>query len=354
MYRNCIYCSAHLGENEVLEQFPVGRSLAFDGVKGRLWAVCPACARWNLAPLEERWEAVEAGERLFRDCRVRAHSENVGLAKLRDGTRLIRVGDALPGELAVWRYTARHGRYSLLRDLRATRRVLGLPLIAGGTLAMAGGILAGAAAPVWAGAAAVALMTDRISGTLLGYTPGDRRVVHVVNDPAEPGPAVIRRGHVDDALLSAPDGRMRVMVPFSGDARRGTSGPRRRYVTLWGEDARLFLTRAMTHVNGTGASRWAVEDGAKKLRNLDPDAYVLRCVEGGLPLVTSYRTWRAGTFPVPPQVALALEMALHEVAERRALQGELAGLEEMWRQAEEIAAIADRLPDLPPAAGPRA
>jgi hypothetical protein len=36
-------------------------------------------------------------------------------------------------------------------------------------------------------------------------------------------------------------------------------------------------------------------------------------------------------------------MALHEADERRALEGELAELEERWREAEEIAAIADDL-----------
>jgi AmiR/NasT family two-component response regulator len=41
--------------------------------------------------------------------------------------------------------------------------------------------------------------------------------------------------------------------------------------------------------------------------------------------------------------ALALEMALHEVSERRALAGELAELEARWREAEEIARIADSL-----------
>jgi hypothetical protein len=90
MYRNCIYCAADLGANESVEHFPVGRSVAFDGEKGRLWAVCRRCARWNLAPLEERWEAIEEAERLFRDTRLRAQSENVGLARLRDGTRLVR------------------------------------------------------------------------------------------------------------------------------------------------------------------------------------------------------------------------------------------------------------------------
>ena len=42
-------------------------------------------------------------------------------------------------------------------------------------------------------------------------------------------------------------------------------------------------------------------------------------------------------------VRLALEMAAHEETERRALEGELAALEQMWRDAEEIAAIADDL-----------
>ena len=36
-------------------------------------------------------------------------------------------------------------------------------------------------------------------------------------------------------------------------------------------------------------------------------------------------------------------MALHEEAERRAMQGELAELERAWREAEEIAKIADNL-----------
>jgi hypothetical protein len=36
-------------------------------------------------------------------------------------------------------------------------------------------------------------------------------------------------------------------------------------------------------------------------------------------------------------------MALHEEAEMRALQGELTELEQAWRDAEEIAAIADNI-----------
>lgn len=46
---------------------------------------------------------------------------------------------------------------------------------------------------------------------------------------------------------------------------------------------------------------------------------------------------------LPPTMLLALEMASHEQTEREAMQGELEKLEEEWREAEEIAAIADNM-----------
>jgi hypothetical protein len=46
---------------------------------------------------------------------------------------------------------------------------------------------------------------------------------------------------------------------------------------------------------------------------------------------------------LPHPTRLALEMALHEERERKALEGELRTLEAAWRAAEEIAAISDSL-----------
>jgi hypothetical protein len=104
MYRHCIFCTADFGENQELEDFPIGVQLAFDPDKGRLWAICRRCQRWNLAPIEERWEAVEEAERSFRGATLRAHDENVGIARLTSGMLLVRIGNAPPAELAAWRH----------------------------------------------------------------------------------------------------------------------------------------------------------------------------------------------------------------------------------------------------------
>ncbi len=65
MYSTCIFCTRPLGTNEIIEGFPLGRRLAFDAAKGRLWVVCRKCERWNLTPMEDRWEAIEQCEREF-------------------------------------------------------------------------------------------------------------------------------------------------------------------------------------------------------------------------------------------------------------------------------------------------
>src|SRR5688572_10191764 len=99
MYSTCLFCASRLGSNDVVERFPVGRRVAFDAIKGRLWAVCLSCTQWNLAPLEERWEAVESCEQMFRSTRLRTSTDNVGLARHRSGLELVRVGRPLRPEL---------------------------------------------------------------------------------------------------------------------------------------------------------------------------------------------------------------------------------------------------------------
>jgi hypothetical protein len=110
MYSTCMFCNHDLGRNQVVEHFPVGRRLAFDAAKGRLWVVCRRCERWNLTPIEERWEAIEECEDLFHGIRTRASTDNIGLARHREGTELVRIGEPMRPEFAAWRYGDQFGR----------------------------------------------------------------------------------------------------------------------------------------------------------------------------------------------------------------------------------------------------
>jgi hypothetical protein len=332
VYRNCIFCSADFGTNESLESFPVGRRLAFDGWRGRLWAVCPTCARWNLAPIEERWEAVEQAEKLFRGARLRVQSENVGLAKLPDGTRLVRVGQAVPGELAAWRY----GRQLIHRRKRY--------LVTAGV-----GGAAGIAA--WGGLSALGV---GFVGMWLGFQWVQSRyyqkVLHRISPDDDPdGRGVtLRRWHLPGLRLAGAAGRDDINLEIR-DAHRKEPGwrsevnPRSRdIVVIRGEAARAAIARAMIHVNRQGATEAKLREADRILSDAgSAERVLLETARGGAALGK-----KAGRDPalLRGPGALAFEMALHEESERRALEGELAALEAAWREAEEIAAIADALP----------
>ena len=109
MYAHCVFCRSALGRNEALEAFPWAGAWPSMPRRGGSVA-CPRCERWNLMPLEERWEAIEAAERLYRDARRRVSTEHVGLARLADGTELVRIGRPQRPEFAAWRYGDQFGR----------------------------------------------------------------------------------------------------------------------------------------------------------------------------------------------------------------------------------------------------
>src|SRR5690242_18988359 len=129
MYSTCLFCNSSLGTNHQIAAFPVGRRLAFDPKKGRLWVICTRCGRWNLTPLEERWEAIDECERLFRGTRLRMSTDNVGLARFRGDFELVRIGPALLPEIASWRYGTRLARVQGEREdtrslvVRSTRLI---------------------------------------------------------------------------------------------------------------------------------------------------------------------------------------------------------------------------------------
>src|SRR6476469_4436629 len=162
MFATCLFCNGPLGSNDSNESFPVGRRLAFDAKKGRLWVVCERCGRWNLSPLDERWDAIDQCERAYRSTTLRVSTDNIGLARLGEGLELVRIGAPLRPEFAAWRYGTRFNRRR-----RHTQ------------LAAAGGVVATAAAGVaLAPAIAPYLLTGTISiiaipglTTIMGAVP---------------------------------------------------------------------------------------------------------------------------------------------------------------------------------------
>jgi hypothetical protein len=106
MYRTCAFCNAPLDGDGGPSGLGVGRRLAFDEWRGRLWVVCAKCARWNLTPLDDRLERIEAVARVAQDARLLANTEQVALLRW-ERYDLIRVGKPLRVELSGWRYGER-------------------------------------------------------------------------------------------------------------------------------------------------------------------------------------------------------------------------------------------------------
>ena len=144
MYSTCLFCHSDLGANEVIEHFPIGRRLAFDEEKGRLWVICRSCERWNLTPLEERWEAIEECERLFRGTSLRMSTDHIGLARVSEGLELVRVGSPQRPEMAAWRYGDQFGRRRRRYYMIAAGGAVAVGAIASGYAAL--GLFAGGGA----------------------------------------------------------------------------------------------------------------------------------------------------------------------------------------------------------------
>ena len=386
MHQHCLSCTAPLGRNDLVESFPIGQRLAFDARKGRLWAICPRCRRWNLAPLEERWEAVETLERLFGGSRMRVQSENIGLARLADGTNVVRIGEALEGELAAWRYGSELRR-------RRWHRIVGNTLTGAGMLAL-GTAGAGLATTLGCPLAFQLVWNGVVVGQLVRQR---RQLLHVVEPAASPTAEriVLRRLHLDGAVLSrGDDGAPQLWLPAAllsprrqllRTARKGGFLKARDLLrtpplVLQGESARRVTGRALVTVNDHGASASQVSSALELIQRAGgPEEYIRTTATDDRAL----HVHRAGTLnpkspillglfeearryadlpePLRRQLderrgpghvldrasAIALEMALHEERERRALRGELQQLRDEWREAEALARIADALPDEP-------
>ena len=327
MYSTCIFCNHTLGANTALESFPIGRRVAFDAAKGRLWVVCRKCERWNLTPLEERWEAVEEAERLYRDTRRRVATPEIGLARLTDGTELVRIGAPLRPEFAAWRYGDQFGR-------RRTRQAL----LAGAGVAALGGLVVGGAT-IGVSLGGFWWLTMQLGRAAI--QGGEETVVARVRTESGDVLPVRRRHLAESTLAPASDGALAIELRYKNGQSR-----------FEGPEALRVASLVIPAVNRFGGSRATVAAAVGEIEQVGgPERYVEQLARRAAVMTAVRgrprrrgrrgRIGQTGLYGLMPIDRLALEMALHEDAERRAMEGELAMLTSAWRDAEEIAAIAD-------------
>ena len=344
MYARCLFCHGALGSNEAIPSFPVGRRLAYDAARGRLWVVCPACAQWNLTPLDARWEAIEEAERGFRETRLRAATDNVGLARLRDGTEIVRIGRPLRPEMAAWRWGDRFGV--------RRRRLLITTGVGAAAATLGGGALLAAGAPV----ALLATLTGATAyaSFLIAAAGGRAALARQRWIPEGDGHQLLLGGNDLPSVRLAADGAggWTLKVPYTA-RRESTERQWRDLVNkhsqgearLTGEPALEAARRLLPLLNGSGAPAAQVRSAVDTLEALGGPAVAFARAASRLGDWSARQTFgdTGSLLYLPPEARLALEMAAHEEREREALTSELAALERAWQEAEVVAAIADDL-----------
>ena len=330
VFSTCLFCHAHLGQNVEIESFPVGRRLAFDAARGRLWVVCRKCRNWNLSPLEQRWEAVEACERLYRATVVRVSTDNIGLATLPHGLDLVRVGKPLRPEFAAWRYGSRMRR----RRLRDAGAFAGSMLTTGAAMAV------GAVAAMVGVTATVTGSHAMRNGLLHSLEQTEARIAfsrilaHVRTPEGTLQP--LRFSHVArlEIVASAIDSSWLFRVAHSDGV-----------TDFKGAQAVQVAGNLLSRLNHDGGSSSQIREATRRIADAgDADRYIrASSALRGTRRRKNAIFWNddVGVLGLTSTERVALEIAVHEDAERLAMQGELTALEDAWRDAEEIAAIAD-------------
>lgn len=307
MYRTCAFCNATLDGDGGPSGLGVGRRLAFDEWKARLWVVCPRCARWNLTPLDDRLERIEALARTAAAARLLANTEQVALLRWQHYD-LIRVGKPPRIELAGWRYGER------LRARNRERAKVVVPL----TLAAVG---LGIAANVALGGSFgfLAWNLGRTVDTIYVGMIGARRVRLVEPPICDHCGTVLRlrARHVQHARV-VPDAHQDIGILVSCPACH------REAALVTGPDAAALLRQGLAFLNVRRSGRRKAEDAARVVDKAGGADQLIRNVARRELTLRSLR----------PEGRLALEMAVDERAE-------VLELERQWREAEEIAEIAD-------------
>jgi hypothetical protein len=321
MFARCNFCHADLPTNQTVEHFRVGRRVAFDPGRGRLWVVCQGCRRWNLAPIEERWEALEELERLTRDRgRLLSQTDQIALLRVED-LEVVRVGRAKRVEEAWWRYGQE------MQRRRARSHVIAAAEVA----AYIGMTALTTVGWFWFGGRPI---NDLLRWRKFGNTVwrGDQACERC----GAPLKAISFKRAKHLALVPDQLGAVTLRLRCKRCGFHSAAGG----VTFKGPPAERMLQRVLAYQNFSGANEARVKLAVAVIDDAgSPEALIRRL---------SAREFRLRSGKRNPESLIALEIAVNDEAERQLLELELAELEARWREEEELAAIVDgELTELP-------
>lgn len=295
IFSRCLVCRAPFPKGKVLEHIPFGDRVAYDPDRGRLWIVCRSCRRWTLAPIEERWEALEALEKIVsrgpggaRKTRLLSKTDHIALFA-HGPLEIVRIGGAELPEEAWWRYGRQEGFQSFIEQR--------IPELA--RRARHGEV-------AWKGSVECKGCGFEFRKVL--YAKRKSLIVRPGEDTEGPGPSpvLIRR------------------CPRCLDTVKGG-------LHLTGTAADLTLSRVMAYEHYVGAPKERIRSAVKAIQDA-----------GGAPAMVHLLTRHGKTLgDLPPVGCLALEITAIEARERALMRLELAELKFVWREAEELAALVD-------------
>ena len=323
MFKHCLVCHTPFPRNEELEYFSTSARVAYDAERGRLWAVCRSCKRWSLAPIEERWEALEELEKAVTD-RAKLLSQTDNVALLRVGELdVVRVGRANLTEEAWWRYgrelthrAARHQKLTFIGTAAAGAAIAGG--WASGGIGWLGAWILWENAPQqltqaarwlrFGGSAWRGNRTCTRCGQFFRSVAYRDRAHLILSPGASPG----------DALS------VTQRCPACGDVGEGG-------LHLGGKEGEQVSRRLLAYHHHTGASEKRVRSATRLIEEAGSPKNLTRIViKEGRRLGDLQRNG-----------AIALEIAANDTLEQRLLELELAEVEAHWEEEEELASIVD-------------
>ena len=248
MFRSCAFCNAAFDGDGGPSGLGVGRRIAFDEWRGRLWVVCPRCSRWNLTPFDDRLERIEAVARSASQGRIAASTDQVALIRW-ERYDFVRVGKPPRVELATWRYGER------LRNRQRERMKVVVPLtVAAIGLGIAANVAAGG------GLGVVVWNVHRLADRFYVWLVGARKVP-LIEPPicAHCGSLMqLRARHVQYARI-VPDRHTDIAVLLSCPNCKAEGAQ------LTGSEAIQVLRQGLTYLNLDKGGRRRAEDAAREV-----------------------------------------------------------------------------------------